>query len=139
MNHNGKGSGMDFFQWKDSFNIGHLLIDRQHKSFMNILNDYHEALSNGKIEQTGKYLAKELKIYSAMHFRIEEDLMKTVGYEETSKHLKQHRHFESLVSDFERDHTEKKDKSVKKMLLFMRDWFLTHILEQDKRMIPYLD
>ena len=79
---------MEFFKWKESFNIGHALIDRQHRSFMGMLNEYHEAISSGKIDQAGKDLVDELKSYAAMHFRTEEDLMESVGYEKIEQHRK---------------------------------------------------
>lgn len=130
---------MEFFKWKDSFNIGHALIDRQHRSFLGMLNEYYEAISSGEIGPAGKNLVDELRSYAAMHFRAEEDLMESVAYEKIEQHRKQHKYFESLVSDLKKDHIEEKAESVKKALPFMKDWFLNHILEQDKEVAPYLE
>ena len=114
-------------------------MERQHRSFLGMLNEYHETISSGKTDPAGKDPVDELKSYAVKHFRAEENLMESVGYEKLEQHRKQHKYFESLVSDLKNDHMKDKAESVKKALPFMRDWFLKHILEQDKEVAPYLE
>lgn len=129
---------MAFFEWKESFNIGNKTVDRQHRSFMEILNEYYDFAFGGSAGQAGKDLVDRLKAYAAMHFRTEEGLMESLSYEELEKHREQHRYFESLVSEFEGQHMKGEAESLKKTLPFLRDWLLDHILEQDKKLALYL-
>jgi hemerythrin-like metal-binding protein len=129
---------MAFFKWKDSFNIGDTTVDQQHRSFMEILNEYYEFLVAGSADQAGKDLVDQLKAYAVMHFRTEENLMQSVNFEEIERHREQHRYFESLVSELEAHQTQEEAEALKKTLPFLRDWLLGHILEQDKKLALYL-
>ncbi|MGO9569373.1 MAG: bacteriohemerythrin [Desulfomonilaceae bacterium] len=129
---------MGFFVWKDSFNIGNAEIDLQHRSFLETLNEYYEITFGGKKDTVDKELVNKLKTYAATHFRFEEDLMQSVGYKAIERHRKQHRYFESLVLDFESAHLQGKTQTLMTAVEFLRDWFLNHILDEDKKFFPSL-
>lgn len=129
---------MAFFQWKDSFNIGNDEIDRQHRAFLEMLNEYYDSGSGGTKDNIDDRLIVRIREYSAMHFRFEEQLMREAGYPETEHQLKQHRYFESLVSDLESNHREGKTYDLKRVLSLLKDWFLHHILEEDKKFVPHI-
>jgi hemerythrin-like metal-binding protein len=129
---------MVFFQWKDSFNIGSPEIDRQHRSFLEMLNEYYDSTSGGTKDNIGRELIQKLKNYAAMHFRYEEDLMQSMGYKDVEKQREQHRYFESLVSDLESAPSSGRTEALKSSLSFLRDWFLSHILEEDRKFIPHI-
>jgi hemerythrin len=129
---------MGFFIWKDSFNIGNAEIDLQHRSFLETLNEYYEITFGGKTDAVDKDLVNKLKAYAATHFRFEEDLMQSVGYKEIEQHRKKHRYFESLVLDFESANVKGKTQSLMSAVEFLRDWFLNHILDEDKKFLPSL-
>jgi len=131
-----KEAVMGFFVWKDSFNIGNAEVDLQHRTFLEILNEYYEMTFGGKTEVVDKDLVDKLKAYMAMHFRFEEDLMQSVGYENIERHRNQHRYFESLVLDFESAHLQGKSQRLDTAVSALRDWFLNHILDEDKKFFP---
>lgn len=124
---------MGFFVWKDNFNIGNEQVDLQHRLFLETLNEYYEIMFGGKSDVVDKELIDKLKAYVRMHFSFEEGLMESVGYEEIERHRKQHRYFESLVRDFETAHQQGKTETLSTAVSFLRDWFLNHILDQDKK------
>ena len=124
---------MGFFVWKDTFNIGHEAVDLQHRLFLETLNKYYEITFGGKEELVDKELINRLKQYATTHFRFEEELMQSVGYPEMERHRNQHRYFESLVRDFEAAHRQGKTQALSSAVSFLRDWFLNHILDEDKK------
>jgi hemerythrin-like metal-binding protein len=124
---------MGFFVWKDNFNIGHEVVDLQHRLFLETLNDYYERAFGGKKDTVDKDLIDKLKNYANTHFLFEEKLMESVGYDEIERHRGQHRYFESLVRDFESAHLEGKAETLSSAVSFLRDWFLNHILDEDKK------
>jgi hemerythrin-like metal-binding protein len=134
----GREKSMPFFQWKDSFNIGNAEIDRQHRSFLEMLNEYYDSGSGSTKDHISGQLVVRIKEYAAMHFHFEEQLMRESGYEELERQLKQHRYFESLVSDLESDHQEGRTDDFKRVLPLLKDWFLRHILEEDKKYVSHL-
>jgi hemerythrin len=124
---------MGFFVWKDSFNIGNEVVDRQHRQFLETLNNYYEIMFGGKKETVDKGLIDKLKDYAVAHFRFEEDLMEAAGYAEIKRHLNQHRSFESMVRDFESAHLQGKSETLSSAVMLLRDWFINHILDEDKK------
>lgn len=129
---------MKFFQWKDSFNIGNVELDRQHRSFLEMLNEYYDSTTGGTKDVIGDQLIMKIKDYAAMHFHFEEQLMKDAGYTETAHQQQQHRYFESLVSDLASHHGDEKTEDLKSILSLLKDWFLCHILEEDKKFVPHI-
>ncbi len=129
---------MDFFKWKESFNIGVEEIDRQHRSFLEYLNACHEHLFGDKRMAADFDLISRLKGYAATHFHYEEDLLHSRSYPQIEQHETQHRFFESQVSELEASCSDGKGKIPESTLPFLRDWFLDHILQQDKKIVQYL-
>jgi hemerythrin len=129
---------MAFFQWKDSFNIGNDEIDRQHRAFLEMLNEYYDSGSGTTKDNIDYRLIVRIKEYAAMHFRFEEQLMKAAGYTETEHQLKQHRYFESLVSELESNHRKGMTNDLKRVLSLLKDWFLRHILEEDRKFVSHI-
>ena len=59
--------------------------------------------------------------------------MQESGYEGLERQLTQHRYFESLVATLESHHREGKQDDSKLVLSMLKDWFLRHILEEDRK------
>jgi len=117
--------------WNDSYKIGIPLIDKQHKMFFDIYDDlliYNE--NNGANDQM-LIVIKRLKDYTYYHFSEEEALMKAAKFEGLAEHQKQHRFFEKKVSEFQLAHTYKNPALFSQMLLFIRQWLLSHISQVD--------
>ena len=129
---------MDFYKWKDSFNIRIADIDQQHRSFLELLNACHRQISSGKRVGSDAKVFDRLKAYATTHFRFEESLMQSIGFPEIEQHKKQHTYFESQVVELETAHYEGNDRTTESLLSFLINWFLKHILEQDKNYAPYV-
>jgi len=129
---------MGFFTWKDTFSIGNEKVDRQHRLFLETLNDYYEITFGGNSEVVDKELINKLKNYAVTHFRFEEDLMESVAYDEIERHCEQHSYFKSLVREFESADLHGKSEKLSSAAAFLRDWFLNHILDEDKKYVPFV-
>jgi hemerythrin len=129
---------MAFFQWKDSFNIGIAEIDRQHRSFLEILNEYYDSGTGSTKDNISDQLIVRIKEYASMHFHYEEQLMQEAGYKETEHQKLQHRYFEARVTELEAEHRKGRTDDLKRMLPLLKDWFLRHILEEDKKFVGQL-
>lgn len=129
---------MAFFQWKDSFNIGNEEIDRQHRAFLEMLNEYYDSSSGSTKDSIDGPLIKRIGEYAANHFRFEEQIMREAGYGETERQQKQHQYFESLVSELATNRREGGKDDLKRILSLLKDWFLRHILEEDRKFIPHI-
>jgi hemerythrin len=130
---------MAFFQWKESFQIGAAEIDLQHRSFMELLNGYYDSTSGSTKDSVGEELLDKLDQYVRMHFRFEESLMRAAGYKELEQQKRQHQYFETLVSELKAGHKKGKPDALKQALPLLRDWFLSHILEEDRKFVPHIN
>jgi hemerythrin len=130
---------MDHFVWKDSFNIGIGEIDEQHKLFLEYVNECYSSSCRDSQRQVTDATIYDLKVYAATHFRFEEGLMKEKGYPAQEEHIKQHLYFESQVTELENANARGSNRTVESLLVFLRDWFLKHILEHDKKIAAFLN
>lgn len=130
---------MAFFIWRDSFNIGIEEIDQQHRKFMEMLNECYEAVSFAKTTTINHELVNKLKAYVSMHFDYEIDMLKNTGYIETEQQLKQHKYFESRISELESSLLHVNAESLITVFSFLRDWFLNHILENDRKYVSFVN
>ena len=129
---------MAFFKWKDSFSIGVDEIDQQHRLLLKYLNDCHIHVSAGKRSKIDPGLIDGLKAYAVTHFRFEESLMRTKGYPKLGQQEQQHKYFESQIVEFETAYAGGTERTAESVLAFLIDWFLKHILEQDKEFVAYV-
>jgi hemerythrin len=126
---------MAFFVWKDGFCTGIDAVDAQHRAFLQCLNECHESLTAKQGAGIDPELATLLQGYAATHFQLEEALMRSMNYPGVAAHADRHRFFEHQVSELDR---ETGKATAGEMLIFLRDWFLRHILEEDRRFVPYV-
>jgi hemerythrin-like metal-binding protein len=129
---------MPFFVWKDSFSIGIEELDRQHQGFLEMLNEYYERTIRHGSGGVSPEMLRRLKEYADTHFADEEALMAFKGYRDLDAHRKQHRYFQKMLVDLENGRLEGYGTTVEGMLAFLRDWFLSHILEVDRRIVDML-
>lgn len=129
---------MAFFVWKDGFSIGVKALDRQHRGFLEMLNEYHEQVIRHGFGNVSPEMLQRLKDYADTHFRDEEELMAFKGYRDLDAHRKQHRYFQQLLVDLENGRLEGHGSTAEGMLAFLRDWFLSHILEVDRNIVDML-
>ena len=129
---------MAFFEWKDKFNVGIDDIDSQHRTFVRYLNDCYHQVSVEKKTEIAPELIERLKAYAAKHFRFEEEMMRSRKYPDLATHKEQHRYFEERVLELETTRSADSGSTSKNALSFLRDWLLEHILDQDRKYVPYI-
>lgn len=131
---------MLFVRWLDekySVNIGD--IDEQHKGLIGIINEVYRAKVENQSRKTIAGILEKMADYTKTHFRAEEELMAEHGFSELEPHRKAHRFFVAKVVEFNRDFSINDDSIIESMLEFLKEWLLTHIMEMDKRYMPYLN
>jgi hemerythrin-like metal-binding protein len=132
------GGYMAQFIWKDGFSIGIEEIDNQHKLFMEYLNECSELATRSSIDGIYKGLIDKTKAYATMHFAFEENLMHINRYPELAQHEKLHRFFEMQVAELEASFNTGGREKTTSLSAFLRDWYINHILEEDKKYAPYV-
>jgi hemerythrin len=124
---------VEFFKWKDSFCVGIEELDQQHRSFLECLNECHAQVSTGKRAGIDADLLKRLKTYAAEHFVVEEEMMRLFGYTGIGVQGQQHLYFTAQIAELETALARGSEPSARSVLTFLRDWFLEHVLSEDKK------
>lgn len=124
---------MGKFIWKEIFNIGVQEIDNQHKMFLEYLNECSvHADSNDKKEVVLELVGK-MNDYAIKHFAAEEYLMRVSDYGELGAHITQHKYFADQVEELQNAINSGANERISSLMVFMQDWFIRHILEEDKK------
>ena len=129
---------MPFFVWSRAFSLGEEHLDEQHRIIFALLNRLYDYLGNGNAPQENDRLLLELRDHVNTLFNYEEDLLVSINYPELEKHKSMHRYFVSQLDEFK--HCDGKGWATlnSSLLLFLRDWLLNHILQEDWKYRDYL-
>ncbi len=124
---------MAFFEWNAAISVNQKDIDDQHKVLVKLINDLHEAMSQGKgREIIGKTLDELLK-YTQTHFSYEENKLKNMGFVGLTSHKLMHDSFTKQVLDMKDQHQKGKLSITIEVLNFLKDWLVKHIQGQDRK------
>ena len=123
---------MPFLEWKDAYNIGVKEIDMQHRGLFDIID---KLFTSRMYESDGKYFALTLhKFYEyvQIHFSTEERYMEEAQYPRYTEHQQEHELFTTQVSKLMQDVEDKEPQIENKVLAFLKEWYLAHILGTDR-------
>ncbi len=130
---------MSFFPWSEEYSVHLRVIDNDHKDLVDTVNALHDAIKGGSARDKIGQIIGNLARYVDDHFVREEGLMEAYSYPNLAQHKRLHRHLRRTVyatqAVFGKDPM---DVDPAKMLRFLRDWLMHHIVEEDKKYVPYL-
>jgi hemerythrin len=129
---------MAMITWGPQLELGFKTIDEQHRNWTEIFNELDRAQRSGRgAEVLGPVLDKLLD-YTFLHFKTEEGLMSSAGYEELSTHEREHRVFADQIMIF-RDKQAAGFMNVTPAVVdFLRSWLILHITASDRGYITCL-
>jgi hemerythrin len=129
---------MEPLEWNESYSVGNVLMDAHHKIFIEMLKEF-SALKDKRNPDELKKRIEFLIEYAAMHFGAEERLMIQSNFPEFEAHKAIHDTFaKEIVSIKESFDKAPNSISGDYILKLMQDWLVNHILDSDKRYLPYV-
>ena len=130
---------MALLTWTGDFSVKINDIDNQHMKLVNLINDLHSAMKEGKGKEVLGKIIRELVSYTKYHFTFEEKLLTQHKFPGYSLHRTEHEEFTNKVSGFENDYKQGKAVLSQEVLLFLKDWLVNHIKGTDKNYSAYLN
>ena len=129
----------ELISWSNEFNVGHKVLDYQHRELVSITNDFYTGSKKGGILAKA-YFWKTLQkavAYVETHFSTEEELMLKMNYPGYAEHKKEHEDFIYNVTEQIRmfDETDNPDHNI--FIKYLIDWIIQHIANSDKKLAPY--
>ena len=134
---------MIFFEWKDTYLTKISELDAQHQKLVSLINNlYADLVKCENIDQKQSYILGaivDLIDYGCYHFDAEEKLMLEYEYPGYECHKEEHEKFKMQVTQFLKEHNEGTLILSFPILVFLRDWLSSHVLDTDKQYGPYLN
>lgn len=128
----------DLFAWSESFAIGDTFVDAQHKQLFSILSRLHWSMDNGDSQALVEKTLNELIDYTQQHFRDEEALMESVQYPGLANHKAQHDELINKVEDMMEEFLDGEPVLTIELLIFLKEWLISHIAEEDAKIGRFL-
>jgi len=125
---------MSEFTWNDRFKIGHSIVDSQHIHLFELANQIVE----GNNDEDLTHLLMLLFQHTREHFSAEESLMKQTRYPDYERHVEQHNQMLDRLIEISKT-VQKKQWNPSDMKLFISNWVLIHILEDDMPLGEHLN
>ncbi len=129
---------MALLQWSEKLSVGVIEMDRQHQRLVQLINHLYDAMAAGKGDDVKKQVLGELVTYTKVHFAAEQCLMREHGYPHLIDHERLHDQLTAKVVELnEKIQSGKMVPSVS-LGTFLKDWLVTHIVEEDKKYGQYI-
>lgn len=116
--------------WSQEYELGIVVIDRQHRRIVDLINDLDRLVGLPDARQGVERVLYDLVDYTESHFDFEEALMERAGYPELDGHHHLHRQFTFHLEALRQRHLAGEDV-VEPLLRMLEKWLLNHILEED--------
>tara|TARA_R110002072_G_scaffold4504_22_gene31370 strand:+ start:477 stop:1178 length:702 start_codon:yes stop_codon:yes gene_type:complete len=130
---------MSFFPWSEEYSVHLRVIDNDHKDLVATVNALHDAIRDGSAKGEIGHIIGNLAHYVDDHFAREEALMEAYDYPGLADHKRIHRHLTRMVYAIRMVFASKPmEIDPAKLLRFLRDWLVHHILEEDRKYVPFL-
>ncbi|MCW8825440.1 MAG: hemerythrin family protein [Gammaproteobacteria bacterium] len=130
---------VEFIEWSDDYCVGNNLIDIQHKLFFEMVRDLSQRVKSGKRDVQAAEIVQFLNDYIDMHFSDEEKLLREIHFPDLKNHQAIHNEFSKSIQRLNRElYSEEVSYILDKILSVTQNWFLDHILTQDKEFSKYL-
>jgi len=132
------GVVVEFIKWSDDYCVGNNLIDIQHKLFFEMVRDLSQRVESGKTDVGATEIVQFLQDYIEMHFSVEEAIMNEIHFPDIKNHRTIHNEFSKSIQRLNNElYNEEVSYIFNKILSITQNWFLDHILTQDKQYQKY--
>lgn len=119
--------------WNEDLSVGIDAMDEQHKKWIEITNELHDALLGGGSLEALIKIVKEIEDYTHLHFMEEEKLMEGLNYPDLASHKAKHENFKKKVQEIKNDLLSGEIVLGSRVMKVIINWLETHIMDEDKR------
>lgn len=124
---------MSLIAWSNDYSVQVAMFDRQHQELFRLVNELHDAMSQGRSKDVMQRVLHGLVKYTQTHFADEERAMRECAYPEYQKHSAEHEKFTREVERFVDDYEQGRAALSISVIDFLCDWLRNHIASSDKR------
>lgn len=126
-----------YIVWSDNSMVGVPIIDEQHRGIISTINSLHYFNRTGDADEILKPTLIMLEQYINIHFKTEEALITKANYPALEEHILLHRDLAKNAKGIY--YKSDVDMDPDTVLKFLKDWWLNHINNEDRKYIPFLE
>jgi hemerythrin len=126
---------MEKVGWNETLSIGIDLIDEQHKTWIDRVNDLSAAIAEHEAQRQIAMTLGFLIDYTHFHIATEEKHMTAHAYPGLAEHRQKHKELEGTLNDLVRDFEEEGPTQalVDSINTFLGNWLIRHIQQVDQK------
>lgn len=126
---------MEKIEWSDDLALGIAVIDEQHHHFVDLINEFYDALAAQKEHAVLGYYLATLSQYAEEHFATEEKYFQEFQYPQAAEHIEAHRDLSNRLNKLIADFDKGGQKVAAALLDFLTDWLENHLAKEDKKYV----
>ena len=128
---------MPVIKWRESYSVGVQIFDDEHKVLLGLINEMFDIVrNNDEVEKLSMTINKLIQ-YTQEHFSDEEQALEKINYPQLDEHKKIHSCLLHDVTAYKNRIDNRDEDTILGLYHFLRDWLLTHILEEDMQYKPF--
>ncbi|OAN47976.1 hypothetical protein A6A04_04235 [Paramagnetospirillum marisnigri] len=128
--------------WRDAMSVGDPVIDADHRHLVEMINVFEAAIVGTIDHKKVARVLLGLVEYTGEHFKREEDIQLKIRYPYHESHRHGHRdvlrQLTGIVQTYTAARGEERDRMIRDLGKFLREWLVDHIIQSDLRMKPYV-
>ena len=129
---------MAYFEWSNAIELGHPLIDAQHRRLLDLAEAVIEPLFNSTAHQPAAQELQLLIEYAREHFAMEEELMRAAGYPEEAVHSNQHASLLKELRTYCARIQYGQNTNPAGFVAFLWNWLVLHVDGADRNLVIWL-
>jgi hemerythrin len=130
---------MPLISWSSNFSVNVKDMDTQHQALIDITNQLHEALMEGKGSIVVNATVDKMIDYAKRHFKDEEAILTLHRYPGFAQQKANHDAFISKSIEFKKEVSLGNRATSVAVCNFLKEWWTSHILVEDKQYGVYLN
>jgi len=130
---------MALMAWNTTLSVKVKQFDDQHMKLVDMVNDLHDAMKEGKGNVVLGKILNGLISYTATHFAAEEKLMAQHAYPDAIAHKREHENLVKQVVELQNNFKAGKAILTLDVMMFLKGWLVKHIQGDDRKYGIYLN
>ena len=127
---------MDLIKWRKSYETGIDAMDVQHQILIELINILYKVIRKEKSSEVINEVLSEMTKYAENHLLKEEAFLATNGYPDLDNHMDIHQGYLDKMKTLMAE--SKKENQATNIYLFLRQWWMGHIVAVDKKYGEFL-
>jgi hemerythrin len=129
---------MAYVMWDPSLETGNEVVDRQHRSLFDLLNELHDSIVESKGQEVQGEVLSRMANYAVEHFADEEALMRSINYPALPEQQRMHTEFVAEVTQMSDEWRSGGTLLPITVAIFLRGWLTKHIRNEDGKIGEFI-